>query len=101
MSDERDVLEDRPRGRWPRVWQVWAAATIVSFAIIEGFALVNDKGGDTLTEQLQYVGGTGAPWAFVAAIVIFCIWLIKHFVGPDSRVWKYAKLRRRKTTEET
>jgi len=97
MSDDpRSVLKDRPRGGWPYLWLGW----IGLFFVIEGFALFNDKGGDTLTENFQYVVGTaGWGWGLAAFGLLFA-WLLPHFFGPDSRVWKYDKLRRMSRTDE-
>jgi len=88
------VEDDRPRGRWPRLWAGWALLVVVSFFAIEVPALVNDSGGDTLTEQVQFVGGTAGPWWLVLAFLLLFAWLTKHFLWRDSRIWKWAALRR-------
>ena len=93
-DDASSVEADRPRGRWPRLWRWWALLVGVSFFAIEMPALLNDTGGDTLTEQIQYVGGTGGPWLLVAAFGLLFGWLAKHFLWRDSRIWKWAALRR-------
>ncbi len=84
-----DVSGSKPRGAWPWLWGLWIAA----FFAIEGYALATGEGGDTLTEQLQYVGGAG-PWLFSAGVVLFASWLVVHFAGPDSRIWEWARKRR-------
>ena len=93
------VTEDKPRGRWPKVWLLWGVLVVGSFFAIEIPALVNDDGGDTLTEQLQYVGGTAGPWWFVTALLLAVSWLLLHFVGPDSRIWLWAKEKRHGAAE--
>jgi len=91
VSDASD--SDHPRGRWPRLWAVWVVLALGSFFALEVPALVNDSGGDTLTEQIQWLGGY-APWAFTAGVVGFAVWLLDHFVAPDSRIWQYRRWRR-------
>jgi drug/metabolite transporter (DMT)-like permease len=91
MSDELD--QDRPRGRWPKLWAAWVVLALGSFLAIELPALFNHSGGDTLTEQVQYLGGF-APLALVGLVVGFALWLVDHFVGPTSRVWKWSHHRK-------
>jgi hypothetical protein len=83
-----DANDDTPRGRWPWLWAVWFVVAFGGFWLLEGPALVNDTGGDTLTEQIQWLGGW-APWALVAIVIGFAAWLVQHFVGRDSRIWSY------------
>ena len=90
MADDDDVTRAKPRGPWPWIW----LSLLAFFGIAEGIALFNDKGGDTLTEQVQYVGGF-QPWLLVIACVAFAAWLIDHFVGRDSRIWKWREWRNR------
>jgi hypothetical protein len=136
----------KPRGKYPWLWLVygvlfaagWAiAATIggpvawvtflgaafAGFWLIEGPALVNRSGGDTLTEHLQYIFGvTNLAWLAVVtwgivsvftllqitdlievgfprrithfAWVAFSAWTFKHFLWSDSRLWKWVAHRR-------
>ena len=91
MTEAPDA--DRPRGRWPWLWALWAVLALGSFFALEVPALVNDAGGDTLTEQVQWLGGY-SPWALVAIVVSFAVWLVNHFVAPDSRIWHYRRWRR-------
>jgi hypothetical protein len=63
-----------------------------SFFALEVPALVNDSGGDTLTEQVQWLGGF-APAALVALVLGFAAWSTHHFVGPTSRIWRYWRWR--------
>ena len=95
MTDPHDVEDDRPRGRWPKVWLVWVTLAVGSFFAIEIPALVNDSGGDTLTEQVQYLGGFW-PAGLAVFVIGFAAWLVDHFVGPDSRVWEWGRMLRRK-----
>jgi len=75
------------------MWALWAVLALGSFFALEVPALVNDSGGDTLTEQVQWLGGY-APWLFVAFVLGFCGWLLDHFVAPDSRIWSWRRWRR-------
>jgi len=84
-----DILEDKPKGKWPWLWAIWAFLVIGSFFAIEIPALVNSTGGDTLTEQIEYGGGKIGAWLFLALFIGFIIWLIDHFIGLDSRLWKW------------
>jgi len=139
-------LDDKPRGRYPWLWIVygilfvlgWAIAAFIGgpvawvvflvaafmgFWLIEGPALANRHGGDTLTEQLQYLFGvTNLAWLAVvtwAIVTVFTFvqvtdlvefgfpprltqvawilasaWTFKHFLWSDSRLWKWAAHRR-------
>lgn len=147
-----DLLRDKPRGLWPWLWLTygllflagWAAASIIGgpiawaaflggaffgFWLVEGPALANRSGGDTLTEHLQYIfGASGLPWlavvtwAIVTALlylqvgdlvaygiperaaqtawIAFTAWTFKHFLWRDSRLWQWAAHRRAARKEE-
>ena len=94
MADE-GIAEDKPRGKYPYLWIGWLVLLVGGFFAIEIPALVNDSGGDTLTEHVQYVSGYG--WWVVTLIggglVALFAWLMPHFFGRDSRVWKWMKWR--------
>jgi hypothetical protein len=61
------------------------------FFAIEGWALANDSGGDTLTENVQYVFGV-AGWGWgLAGLLLLATWLTYHFFGPHSRLWKWVE----------
>lgn len=95
MADE-DLLEDKPRGKWKYAWFVWLVVVVGGFLAIEIPAIANKDGGDTLTEHVQYVAGTGW-WATIliaGGLVGLFAWLMPHFFGPDSRVWKWMKWRK-------
>lgn len=79
-----DIADDRPRGKYPVLWIVWAVIAVGGFFAIEIPALSNDSGGDTLTEHIQFLGGY-SPWALVGIVVGFAAWLVDHFVGPKDR----------------
>jgi len=95
-DEDYDVTDDKPRGKYPYLWVGWLVCVVVGFFVIEIPALVNKSGGDTLTEHVQYVAGTG--WAATVLIggglVALFVWLMPHFFGRDSRVWKWMKWRR-------
>jgi hypothetical protein len=87
---------DRPRGRWPWLWAGWAVVAFGGFWVLEGPALLNDTGGDTLTEQIQWLGGY-APVLLVVVVVGVAAWFVDHFVGSTSRIWRMFEWRRRRT----
>ena len=89
MTGDRPDGRDRPRGRWPRLWAAWGALVVASFFAIEVPALVNDSGGDTLTENLQNVFDVAGPGWGVAALALASAWLGHHFFGPESRIWRW------------
>ena len=89
------VEKDKPTGRWPWVWAVWAFLAVGTFFAIEIPALMNNTGGDTLTEQVQFLGGK-APIVFLIVLLGFVVWLVDHFAGKVSRVWKWSRLRKNK-----
>jgi len=89
------ITDDKPRGKYPNLWIGWLIVVIGGFFLIEIPALANDSGGDTFTEQVQYLAGYGW-WAVVligGALVALFTWLMPHFFGLDSRVWKWMKWR--------
>jgi len=94
--DDGDVTHDKPRGKYPWLWLGWLILLVGGFFAIEVPALVNSTGGDTFTEQVQYVAGYS--WFALAMVsgglVALFTWLIPHFFGPSSRVWLWIKLRR-------
>lgn len=94
MAD--DVTESGPRGKYPYLWIGWLILVVGGFFAIEIPAIINDEGGDTLTEHVQYVAGYG--WWVVALIggglIALVAWLLPHFFGPDSRVWKWMRWRK-------
>ena len=71
------------------LWVVWLAAVAVSFGAIEGVAIHNRRGGDTLTENLRRWLGISPPRPgrrvaaelFAAAVLGFAAWLVQHIVG--------------------
>lgn len=58
----------------PKTWRLWFYPAIAVFLVIEGIAIYNGVGGDTLSE---YVWGM-ATWKRVV-IVSIVGWLIAHF----------------------
>jgi len=100
MLDD-DITDSKPRGKYPYLWITWLAIVVGGFFAIEIPALVNDSGGDTLTEHVQYVSGYG--WWVVALIggglTALLAWLVLHFYGRDSRVWKWMDWRKRQEEE--
>lgn len=84
-------IGDVPRHGWTIAWLVWMSLTVAGFALIEGLALTNDDGGDTLTEHIQYIAGQSPVWTGVIGVGIasFFAWFLSHLFGRDSRVWKY------------
>ena len=78
----------KPRSIWPWLWGAW----FLLFCILEGVAVKDERGGDTLTEQVSWIGGW-APVLFLAAFLIFVAWLANHFIGKKSRIWFWRKER--------
>jgi hypothetical protein len=93
------VQEDKPRGKYPKLWVIWVVLAVGSFFAIETPALLNDSGGDTLTEQIQFLGGFFPP-LLVVIVVGFAGWQVSHFVGRDSRIWKWWRIRHPKQDED-
>lgn len=95
MEEDEDITEDAPRGKYPFLWIGWLVLLVGGFFAIEIPALANSSGGDTLTEQVQYIAGYG--WYATAMIggglIALFTWLMPHFFGRDSRVWKWMKWR--------
>lgn len=84
----------KPRGIWPWLWGAW----ILLFLVLEGIAIKDPEGGDTLTEQISYLGGF-SPYMFAAAFLIFVAWLVTHFIGRDSRIWRWGDARKDDSTD--
>lgn len=65
---------------WTVAWIAWIAA----FAVIEGFALVNKKPGDTLSENVwrwfAVKGGSRPIWHWTGRLILLIagIWLTGH-----------------------
>ena len=91
-----EAEDDKPRKKWTTAWVVWLTLAIGGFLAIEVPALVNDSGGDTLTENIQYVAGQSPAWTVVIAggVVAFFAWFLKHLFDKDSRVWGYLRERK-------
>lgn len=84
---------DLPRQGWTISWLVWITVAVAAFAVIEGIALTNDHGGDTLTEHIQYIAGQSPIWTGTIGLGIaaFFAWFLSHLFGRDSRIWTYLK----------
>jgi hypothetical protein len=98
LAKKPDVPEgDRPRQRWTVAWVVWLVVAAGGFFTIEVPALINDSGGDTLTEHIQYAAGQSPAWTYLigGGIVAFFAWFMPHLFGKNSRVWGYLKSRRK------
>ncbi|MFG1602859.1 hypothetical protein [Actinoplanes sp. NPDC049265] len=58
----------------------------MTFAVLEGIALVRRAPGDTLSENTRHWLGTDRTWktggalGFVAALVGFIVWFVPHIV---------------------
>lgn len=70
------------------LWIAWAAM----FCIVEYFALTNGVPGDTLSEQVWMLIGTGSErsglnWFFRVTLVAGFAWLVPHFFTG----WKWFK----------
>lgn len=89
--DPPAAVADNPRRMWTVAWLFWLLLTVAIFAVIEGLALINDHGGDTLTEHIQFVAGQSPVWAGAIGLGVaaFFAWLLSHLFGRDSRVWVY------------
>ena len=96
-------VADAPRQGYTIAWLLWISFAVLSFAVIEGIALVNDTGGDTLTEHIQWIAGKSPVWAGVVGVGIaaFSAWFLSHLFGRDSRVWGYLTERIPAVPEET
>lgn len=79
-------MTTKQHGPWNKIWGVWVAVVAVSFAILEGIALVRKKEGDTLSENTRTWIRTDKGWksagplAFMAALLAFVVWFIPHIV---------------------
>lgn len=82
---------DHPRQGWTIAWLCWLILTLAAFAVIEGLALRNNHGGDTLTEHIQWIAGQSPVWTGIVGVGIaaFFAWFLSHLFGRDSRVWTY------------
>lgn len=107
----------------PVAWIAYLGGMFLLFWALEGPALANRTGGDTYTEYIQHaLGNSGMAWlgfviwflvsallfmqvsdlvAFgfsykwtVLALTLFSAWLFKHFLWHDSRIWKWAALKK-------
>lgn len=78
----------KPRGFWPWFWGALLAVGLIGELIAVG----DPRGGDTLTEQVQYIGGF-FPVAFVIGVVGLLVWLGIHFLGRNSRIWRWREER--------
>jgi hypothetical protein len=97
LARHPDIPEgDRPRKHWTTAWVAWLVISAGGFFAIEVPALLNDSGGDTLTEHIQYAAGQSPLWTIGigGGIVSFFVWFIPHLFGKDSRVWGYLKRRK-------
>lgn len=65
-------------------WAIWAAVTLGSFAILETWALLSKREGDTLSERLREWLGIRPvrQWRLItsAALLGFLIWFGWHIV---------------------
>lgn len=75
---------------WERVWAAWLGLVALSFALLEGVALVKREDGDTLSENTRRWIRTEHTWrswgalGFVAGLVGFVVWFLPHIV---FRAW--------------
>lgn len=80
----------RRRPLWAIIWAGWLAIVAVTFAVLEGVALVRREPGDTLSENTRQWLGTDRTWktwgalGFVATLVGSVVWFIPHIV---FKVW--------------
>lgn len=61
------------------LWLLWAGL----FAVLEGNAIANESGGDTLSERLRAWFRTKTPagrFGFAAVCVALVAWLIPHII---------------------
>lgn len=69
-------------------WVTWAAASLVTFFILELVALMNNRDHDTLSENLRRWLGINPPrpvrrWTvplFIVVLVGFVVWFVPHIV---------------------
>ena len=70
-------------------WIAW----LLAFAIVEIIALRREGGGDTFSEFVWWIIGTGESerdtWQWVARVFVigFMVWLVPHFATG----WKWFK----------
>lgn len=62
-------------------WRGWVAA----FLLLETLAILDEKSGDTLTEQIRPLFHTHPLTWFLAAG--FAGWLVMHFLFPAAERW--------------
>lgn len=91
IANPPPAVGDNPRQGWTIAWLCWLLVTVIGFAVIEGIAVFNDHGGDTLTEHIQWIAGQSPVWTGVVGLGIaaFFAWFMSHLFGRDSRVWSY------------
>ena len=71
------------------LWATWLIGVIASFGVLEGIALANRKGYDTLTANLRRWCGIFPvrPWrrvtipVFAATLIVFVGWFVPHIVA--------------------
>lgn len=78
---------------WTKTWVGWAVALaflILFFAFVEGWALLRDAKGDTLSEQVWNLRDRGSwlYWLIVDVVMVTGItmaWLLFHFRFQSGR----------------
>lgn len=73
---------------WNTVWLAWMTLVAVSFAILEGAAIMSRRTGDTLSETIRRWLGIepGRPVrriavpAFVVVLIGFVAWFLPHIL---------------------
>lgn len=78
---------------WTRTWVGWAVALallIIFFAFVEGWALLRDDTGDTLSEQVWNLRERGSwlYWLIIDVVFITAVvmcWLLFHFRFQSGR----------------
>lgn len=79
-------MDDRYRRKWATIWRAWLVLVAVSFAILEGLALIKRRPGDTLSEATRTWLRTDRGWksagplAFAAALIAFVAWIVPHII---------------------
>lgn len=84
-------MDDKYRKGWGRIWAAWLFLVALSFALLEGLALIKKAEGDTLSENTRHWLGiragkwrTAGAFGFIAVLVGFVVWFIPHIVW---QVW--------------
>jgi len=87
------AVGDIPEHGWTVAWLLWFVVVIGGFFAIEIPAVLNDHGGDTLTEHIEYIAGQSPVWVITVAggILAFFLWFASHLFSEDSRVWEYVR----------